>query len=218
MKKYKAVIMDFDLTIADTAGLIEECLYRHALGYGYDLDRTILRDGIGKMAGTIFMEAGVPAELVDEMDRTYVEYSADIMCQKTEFFPGVAEGFEALSGRGVKLAVLSLKAAPQIWAPLERCGLDGFVTQVLGKDEVSRGKPDPEGIFLLSEQLGVTLDDIIYVGDSYTDQQAASAAGVDFGAVCTGAVSAENFAKNKTAGIYPDFGALCRDLCCELDK
>ena len=85
MKKYKAVIMDFDLTIADTAGLIEECLYRHALGYGYDLDRTILRDGIGKMAGTIFMEAGVPAELVDEMDRTYVEYSADIMCKKTEF-------------------------------------------------------------------------------------------------------------------------------------
>ena len=100
----------------------------------------------------------------------------------------------------------------EIWDTLK------MARQVLGKDEVSRGKPDPEGIFLLSEQLGVALDDIIYVGDSYTDQQAASAAGVDFGAVCTGAVSAENFAKNKTAGIYPDFGALCRDLCCELDK
>ena len=216
MKKYKAVIMDFDLTIADTAGLIEECLYTHAARFGFDLDRRILREGIGRPAGDIYFDAGVDRQLADQMDISYVEYSADIMCRRTEFFTGVAEGLAELHNRGVKLAVLSLKAAPQIWAPLARCGLDKYVNQVLGKDDVTRGKPDPEGIYLLSEQFGVALEDILYVGDSYTDQQAAAAAGVDFGAVCTGAVSAEDFAKNKTAGIYPDFGALCRSLCCEI--
>ena len=218
MKKYKAVIMDFDLTIADTAGLIEECLYTHAASYGYDLDRKILREGIGRPAGDIYFDAGVYWELASRMDDSYVEYSADIMCRRTGFFPGVAEGLEALHSRGVRTAVLSLKATPQIWAPLERCGLDGYVDAVLGKDDVSRGKPDPEGILLLSERFGVAPEDILYVGDSYTDQQAAEAAGVDFGAVCTGTVTAENFAKNKTACIYSDFGMLCCDLCRALDE
>ncbi len=217
MKKYKAVIMDFDLTIADTAGLIEECLYRLAAKYGYDLDRSILREGIGRRAGDIYRDAGVQEELLNEMDRDYVIFSADIMCRETRFFPGVAEGLEALHNRGVKLAVLSLKEARQIRIPLESCGIDGYIDRVLGRDDVVRCKPDPEGIFKLSEQFGVALEDVLYVGDSYTDQQAAEAAGVDFGGVCTGAVSAENFAKNKTACIYPDFGALCRGLCLELD-
>ena len=38
--------MDFDLTIADTADVIEECLYLYALRFGYDLDRKIIRAGI----------------------------------------------------------------------------------------------------------------------------------------------------------------------------
>jgi hypothetical protein len=42
--------MDFDLTIADTAFLIEDCLYTNAARYGYDLDRNILRAGIGMTA------------------------------------------------------------------------------------------------------------------------------------------------------------------------
>ena len=37
--------MDFDLTVADTAALIEECLYANAARFGHELDRNILRAG-----------------------------------------------------------------------------------------------------------------------------------------------------------------------------
>jgi len=219
MKKYKAIIMDFDMTIANTAGLIEECLYNYALRFGYDMDRKILRRGIGMSAGDIFRSAGVHDDkLADEMDDGYVIYSADIMCRETEIFPGVARGMKELYERGVLLAVLSLKSGDQIWPPLRNHGLDGYVRQVVGKDDVARGKPCPDGIYLLADQMGIATDDILYVGDSLTDQQTALAAGVDFGAICSGAFCPEDFSASKAIGIYSDFGEMSRELCQALDQ
>lgn len=217
MKKYKAVITDFDLTIADTAALIEECLYTNAARFGYDLDRKILRDGIGMTAEAIYLDAGCSAPEAKRLHDEYIPYSADIMCERTEFYPGVAEGIRDLSGAGIHLSVLSLKEARQIWAPLRRCGLDGYISSVIGPDEVENHKPAPDGIFFLSEKTGIALEDILYVGDSVTDMKTALAAGVDFAAVCTGAVTAESFAEMGAGMIYPTFARMCKTLCKELD-
>ena len=119
MKNYKAIITDFDLTIADTAFLIEECLYTHAARFGYDLDRKILRDGIGMTAESIYLDAGCSAPEAKRLHDEYIPYSAEIMREKTELYPGVTEGLAALHAKGILLSVLSLKASDQIWCPLE---------------------------------------------------------------------------------------------------
>ena len=205
--------MDFDMTIADTGDLIEECLYTNALRFGYDLDRKKLRAGIGMTAGDLYRSAGVSDSEATRLHDEYIPYSAAIMCEKTEFFPGVAEGLAALNERGVCLAVLSLKASRQIWAPLERKSIDKLIHYVVGPDEVAAHKPDPAGIYYLSEKMNIALDDILYVGDSVTDMKTAVAAGVDFAAVCTGALSAKDFAEKGAKMIYPNFAAVCRKLC-----
>ncbi len=212
MKKYKAVIMDFDLTIADTAFLIEECLYTNAARFGYDLDRGILRDGIGMTAETIYLDAGCSAPEAKRLHDEYIPYSAEIMCERTEFYPGVAEGLAEFHERGVLLAVLSLKSSDQIWRPLERKGLDKLMHSVISPDEVEKHKPEPDGIFYLSEKTGIALADILYVGDSVTDMKTAQNAGVDFAAVCTGAVTAEQFADMGADKVYPTFAEMCNDL------
>lgn len=212
MKKYKAVITDFDLTIADTAALIEECLYTNAARYGYDLDRKILRGGIGMTAESIYLDAGCSAPEAKRLHDEYIPYSADIMCERTELFDGVAEGLRYLNEAGILIAVLSLKEARQIWAPLKRHGLDGHISYVIGPDEVENHKPAPDGIFFLSGKTGIALEDILYVGDSVTDMKTALAAGVDFAAVCTGAVTSEQFAEMGAEMIYPTFADLCRAI------
>ena len=218
MKNYKAVITDFDLTIADTASIIEDCLYTNAARYGYDLDRNILRKGIGMTAETIYLDAGCGAAEAKRLHDEYIPYSADVMREKTELFPGVAEGLRALHERGVLVAVLSLKASDQIWQPLERAGVNKYIDSVIGPDEVSAHKPEPDGIYYLSEKTGIALPDILYVGDSVTDMKTALNAGVDFAAVCAGAVSAEEFAEMGAEMIYPSFGEMCREVCRSLDK
>ena len=217
MKKYKAVITDFDLTIADTAALIEECLYTNAARYGYDLDRKILRGGIGMTAESIYLDAGCSEPEAKRLHDEYIPHSADIMCERTELFDGVAEGLRYLSEAGILIAVLSLKEARQIWAPLKRHGLDGHISYVIGPDEVENHKPAPDGIFFLSGKTGIALEDILYVGDSVTDMKTALAAGVDFAAVCTGAVTSEQFAEMGAGMIYPTFARMCKTLCKELD-
>jgi len=218
MKNYKAVIMDFDLTIADTAFLIEDCLYTNASRYGYDLDRIILREGIGMTAESIYLDAGCSAPDAKKLHDEYIPYSANIMREKTELYPGVTEGLAALHAKGILLSVLSLKASDQIWRPLERAGVDKYIHSVIGPDEVEKHKPEPDGIYYLSEKTGIALSDILYVGDSVTDMKTARNAGVDFAAVCTGAVSKEEFAEMGAGMIYPTFAEMCRALCEKLDK
>jgi HAD superfamily hydrolase (TIGR01549 family) len=43
----------------------------------------------------------------------------------------------------------------------------------LGADEVAAAKPDPDGLLLCCERLGVDPASSVYVGDSPTDGQAA---------------------------------------------
>ena len=212
MRKYKAIITDFDLTLADTAALIEDCLYTNAARFGYDLDRGILRDGIGMTAESIYLDAGCSAAEAKKLHDEYIPYSADIMREKTELYPGVAEGLAALHAKGILLAVLSLKASDQIWRPLERAGVDGYIHSVISPDEVENHKPEPDGIFYLSEKTGIALEDILYVGDSVTDMKTALNAGVDFAAVCTGAVTADQFADMGAGMIYPTFAEMCRAI------
>ena len=91
-----------------------------------------------------------------------------------------------------------------------------MIYTVIGPDEVEKHKPEPDGIFYLSEKTGIALCDILYVGDSVTDMKTAVNAGVDFAAVCTGAVSKENFADMGAGMIYPTFARMCKELIAHL--
>ncbi len=61
-------------------------------------------------------------------------------------------------------------------------GLAPHVDLVLGGDEVPRGKPAPDPLYLVSQRLGVDTRDMVVVGDSDYDMEMAQAAGA--AAVC----------------------------------
>ena len=64
--------------------------------------------------------------------------------------------------------------------------MDRFDAVVLGPD-VSRGKPDPEGILACLGKLGVAPAAALYVGDAAIDILASRAAGIRVVSVLTGA-------------------------------
>ena len=101
-------------------------------------------------------------------------------------FKGVAQTLETLQCRGIQLGIVS-GARPEVMALLRAEGiLDYFDTIILGGD-VSRGKPDPEGIVKGLSRLKVRPDQALYVGDTPIDIQASHAAGVRAVSVLTGA-------------------------------
>jgi AHBA synthesis associated protein len=91
-----------------------------------------------------------------------------------------------LQRRGYALALFTGKSARRTRSLLQRTGMDGTFSMVLCGDQVTHGKPHPEGVLRIAEEFVVPLDRIVYVGDSEYDVQCACAAGVQSFAVTWG--------------------------------
>jgi len=78
-----------------------------------------------------------------------------------------------------ELSVLSLNSPVAVDRALARAGLARRVAWVLGRGDV-RPKPDPQGLELLLARHGAMPDEMLFVGDSATDEVCAAAAGVPF--------------------------------------
>lgn len=217
MKKYKALIMDFDLTIADTSGIISEALRLTAREFGYEVSREDMRRGIGCLPSVIFARStGVADEgLLARMEERYYVNSYPLNLYQTKFFPGVREGLALLRERGIKAAIYSQKQSDLIIPPLEREGIAPYVDAVIGIHEVKNTKPSPEGIEIICSRFGISPADVLYTGDAITDEQTAVAAGVDFAPLLCGVTPAERFDRERAVGVYEDLYALCADMAGE---
>jgi FMN phosphatase YigB (HAD superfamily) len=78
--------------------------------------------------------------------------------------PGLADFLSAAKSHGMKLGVVSDYPAT---AKLEALGLNGFFAAVVsaGDPGVSGFKPDPSGLLLCAQQLGVSPRQVLYLGD-----------------------------------------------------
>jgi phosphoglycolate phosphatase len=65
---------------------------------------------------------------------------------------------------------------------LERFELGGLFDRVVTALDVTRPKPDPEGLNRVLDAFGIAPDRALYVGDTEVDRDAAAAAGVPFAA------------------------------------
>lgn len=194
MKEYKAYIFDFDLTLVDSSKGILEC-FRHTLKhFGYDVpdDRTIyntigltLQDAFDILTDTPMNPKR------EEMRNVYVEKANKVMSAHTYFYKDALPILENLRSRGIKTAIVSTKMRYRIVESFEvQLGVHPYDI-IVGMEDVNAPKPDPQGINKAMELLGVSKDEVLYIGDSYIDAETAVNAGVDFAAVTTGPTDKE---------------------------
>ena len=191
-----AIVFDFDLTIADSRpGFIAGHTYA-AQQTGVEVldDETIARS-IGTPLD-IFVPRVFPTldpATVTEYIRVYRAKADEVMVGLTTMLPGAAETVRALHEEGLRLAIVSQKLRHLVFAVLERDDLAGCFEVVLGGQDVPAFKPDPRGLQMALERLGVDADDAIYVGDTVIDAEAAANANMRFIGVLTGPTTAQEF-------------------------
>ncbi len=194
MKNYKAFIFDFDLTLADSTKGIFICYKKCLEHYGYrvpendEIFATIghtIQDSLGLLIGE-------KPENVAEMHRYYVSLADEYMVKNTEFYPNVIAVLQVLKQAGKKVGIVSTKFRYRIMQSFEKEG--SFpVDEIVGGEDVKAHKPDPEGLLLMIDRLGVSKDETLYFGDSYIDAETAQKAGVDFAGVLTGSTTKDVF-------------------------
>lgn len=196
MKDYKAYIFDFDLTLADSSEGILEC-FKHSLkhfGCPVPDDRTIyntigltLQDSFDVLTNTHMNP------LRDEMRKVYVEKANEVMSAHTYFYSDTLAVMEGLREKGAKVAIVSSKMRYRIVESFEMQLHAHPYDLIVGLDDVPVPKPDPMGLEKAMDILCVKAEEVLYVGDSYIDAEAAVNAGVDFAAVTTGSTDRERF-------------------------
>lgn len=199
MKDYKAVVFDFDLTLADSWQGIRIC-FRHTLAaFGYEIpdDRTIYNT-IGKTLVDSFDElTGIENNPQREAMRVeYVKKADDEMVKNTFFYDGVPQGLQKLREKGIKVGICSTKYRYRIVQTFERQAGCLPVDLIIGGEDVSCAKPDPTGLLKCIEGLGVKKEETLYVGDNIIDALCAENADVSFAAVLSGSTSKEQFSEH----------------------
>ncbi|MFM7736904.1 MAG: HAD family hydrolase [Alphaproteobacteria bacterium] len=125
-------------------------------------------------------------ELVDAASERFRDHYGRGLLDHTSLHRGVDSLLEALSRSGKRLSVLTNK--PRVFTDPILRGLavaDRFADAVCG-DEVTRPKPDPEGLLRLVERSGVPASETCLVGDSAVDVETARRARVAACAVTWG--------------------------------
>lgn len=193
---YTVYLFDFDYTLAFSEPAIVAC-YRHVLdlhGHTGISDYAICRT-IGHTVSDSFTAlCGIDdrATLEQYYDE-FVKKADEIMVDRTVLYPEAIDALRALKTRGCMTGVVSTKLRRRIEGTFVRYGIADLTDLIVGGDDVSAPKPDPEGVFVAIERLGVPKSSVLYIGDSTVDAETAKNAGVAFAAVLTGATESSEF-------------------------
>lgn len=103
---------------------------------------------------------------------------------------------------GLKVGIVSTKFRYRIEAILQREGLLDCFDVIIGGEDVTLTKPDPQGLLMAMESMQMNKQNIIYAGDSVVDAETARRAVVSFVALLSGTTSEEEFLKYQPLNIF----------------
>jgi phosphoglycolate phosphatase len=194
----RAILFDFDYTLADSSEAIIDCFNTSLTAMGLAAaDPDVIRSTIGlSLEESLAQVVGERFRSRSAEFRSHWRLRSDrIMVELTRLLPGAEETVRTLVSQGFDLAVVSTKYRCRIEETFEKSRLRESFRTVVGGDDVNRHKPHPEGLLLALNRLGVRAADALFVGDSAADAEAAGRAGVPFVGVLSGVTSAQVLAK-----------------------
>ena len=109
--------------------------------------------------------------------KLFDRYYGEVAEEGSFLFPAVADTLGALHAKGLPLALVTNKPTPFVAPILASLDIAKYFTVVIGGDDVKNKKPHPEPLLMVAEKLGLAPAELLFVGDSRNDIQAAKAAG-----------------------------------------
>lgn len=129
------------------------------------------------------LEAGVPRKRLGAVKALINKAINEVEMSSlgtVEPMPGVRDMLFEVRKRGLKIGVATRAHGEYAMKSAEKVGISAFIDSMLARDEVEYPKPDPRHLLQVIDNLGVSPENTVYIGDTTTDLTTASAAGVAF--------------------------------------
>ena len=212
--RVRAVAYDLDGTLVDSVGDLAFAanLMREELGLPAIPEseiKTYIGKGISNLVRRAVMRGREPGGIVSD---AYVadalaiceRHYAQVMCRTTRPYARVVDGLKAARDKGFRLAVITNKAARFAEPMLRELGLADYFELVLSGDSLPEKKPLPAPLLYAAKFFGIEPKELLMVGDSENDSEAARNAGSPTFIVSYGYFQGDELAELNATAIISD--------------
>jgi phosphoglycolate phosphatase len=181
----RAAIVDLDGTMLDTVPDFEAALngMRAELGLG-PITQAQIKPMVGKGSEKLIrdvlsldFDAAQVEQRFDAAMAAYQHHYLAINGHHSKLYDGVPEGLAALRGLGLRLACVTNKPIAFALPLLAQKDLAPHFELVYGGDSLPRKKPDPLPLLQVCTDFDLSPQQVVAIGDSSNDAEAARAAG-----------------------------------------
>ena len=181
----KAVMIDLDGTLLDTIPDLAAAANNMLIEMGRaPLPESTIRNYVGKGIANL-IERTLTNSMDGTPDAASFERAVPIYerCYKaangkhTTIYPGVKEGLDLMRAQGYPLVCVTNKSERFTLPLLDCVKLADYFACVVSGDTLPQKKPDPAPLLHACKQLNVAPGEMLMIGDSLNDAQAARSAG-----------------------------------------
>lgn len=180
---FQAVLFDLDGTLLDTIDDLTDAMNTALAEMGFPRRtaaecKNFVGDGVENFAARALPENQRDKQSVAKLIALYHDQYIENWAAKTRPYQGIEELLDALAARGLAMTIFSNK--PHEFTTIMAAKLlpKWDFKAVIGARAGRPKKPDPTVAIEIAGQLNLPPDQFIYLGDTNTDMQTATAAGM----------------------------------------
>jgi len=180
LKMIKAILFDMDGVLIDSHDAWLERFNSALNHFGFkevsveEFDKYIWAINFAETVEKYFPGVGI------DKIRDYYFETFDKFIGKVKKIKNVDKTLEYVRGNDLKTAVVSNTQSNIVKRILDKIKIIKYFDLIVGGERVKQGKPDPEIIFIACDELRLEPKDVVLIGDTVYDKQAAKAAGCGF--------------------------------------
>ena len=216
----EAVIFDIDGTLVDTVDFHAQSWDRTFQHFGHQIPYEQIRAQIGKGSDKlmpVFFSLEELNESDDGQSTTFGERMRDYRRElyKREYhsrikaFPQVRELFKRIKADGKRVALASSATKDDVATYKQIMDVEDLIDAATTTSEVESSKPEPDVFFVTLDKLGgIAPNNVIVVGDTPYDAEAAGKANLRTIGVLSGGFPEENLRQAGCIAIYQNIADL----------
>ena len=147
-------------------------------------------------------------DFVKWIHKNYLDYNR----RYTALVPGVADCFQKLLGMGYRISIVSNNDRENVLNVIRDFDLQCYFSNIVTASDVARIKPDPQMILESAARMSVSPAEMVVVGDSPVDAQAAFRAGSLFYGVLSGLSDEERLLSAGARNVFPTVCSIMSEL------
>ena len=204
----QAIIFDVDGTLVDSVDLHAHAWVDAFRDYGHEADFEEVRRQIGKGGDQlmpVFLSEKEVAEKGEDLEKHRGQVLKERYLPGLTAFPGVRDLFERLLADGKRIALASSAKQDELERYEQAAGIEGLVHVETSSDDAERSKPHPDIFQAALRRLdGLRPEDVVVVGDTPYDAEAAGKAGLRTVGLLCGGWSEEELRQAGCIAVYRD--------------